>query len=356
MYESFHNIRIFLLIVGGLSQMFLPEVTMNGLAVEDSMTANGNLHSRVLRVILSSKLNDLQPSLSQIVSETVDLQVSTADESSNGWRKLQVFSMAKSVIAAANSLVFFGEDLSRKDDFVQAALDYPEDLLRTAEILRLLPSAIRSYVAPALMGQHKASTILVKYLIPAVEERQRQKAAEEITPNPPLDCIQFFVDASFQKDAWPAQKIVQVILGIWFASVHQPALSLIYALDDLCTFPDHAECLTQIIEQCLSHEDLDSLPLLDSFLKESARVHPSDSISVRRKVLEPYMFADGTTLLKGDVACVPLQAIMRDPALYPQSLQFDPYRFIGKSGSGDSARFTDATATYPLWGLGKRAW
>lgn len=330
---------------------------MNGLAVEDSMTANGKLHSRVLRIILSSHLGDLQPSLSQIVSKAVDSQVLVAPESSDGWRRLQVFSMAKSVITAANSLVFFGEDLSRKDEFVRAALDYPEDLLRTAEILRLLPSAFRSYIAPVLMGQHKASKILVKHLIPAVEERQRQKAAGETTTNPPLDCIQFFVDASFQNDAWSARKIVQVILGIWFASVHQPALSLVYALDDLCAFPDHAECLRQTIEYCLSHEeDLDRLPLLDSFLKESARVHPSDSISVRRKVLEPFMFADGTTLLKGDVACVPLQAIMRDPSLYPQSLQFDPYRFIDESGNGSRARFTDATATYPLWGLGKRTW
>jgi len=265
--------------------------------------------------------------------------------------------VAKNIIAAANSLVFFGEYLSGKDEFVQAALDYPEDLLRTAEVFRLLPSAIRPYIAPALMGQHKASTILVKHLIPVVEQRQRQKAAGETTSDPPLDCIQSFVDASFQKDAWSAHKIIQVVLGIWFASVHQPALSLVYALDDLCAFPDHAKCLRQTIEHCSSHdEDLDSLPLLDSFLKESARVHPSDSTSVGRKVLEPYMFADGTTLLKGDVACVPLQATMRDPLLYPQSLHFDPYRFIDESGRGSGARFTDATATYPLWGLGKRSW
>ena len=337
--------------------MFLPELTMNGLAVEDSMAANGNLHSRVLRVVLSSHLSDLQPSLYRNISETMDMQVSMAEDLSTDWKKLHIFSMAKGVIAAANSLVFFGEDASGNAEFVKAALDYPEDLLKSAEILRLLPSMVRPLVAPLLMGQHQASNILVRHLIPIVEERQRWKNSDAKSPNSPIDCIQFFVDASSRKDAWSAQKIVQVLLGIWFASVHQPALSLVYALDDLCAYPEYAECLRQAIEDCNSHGgDLDSLPLLDSFLKESARVHPSDSISVRRKVLEPYMFADGTTLLKGDVACVPLQAIMRDSSIYPESLKFDPYRFVDESGSENSAKFTDSTTKYPLWGLGKRAW
>ena len=337
--------------------MFLPELTMNGLAVEDSMVANGNLHSRVLRVMLSSHLGELQPSLRRNISKTLENQVSMAEESSSGWKRLPIFSMAKSVIASANSLVFFGEDLSKNHEFVKAALDYPEDLLRSAEILRLLPSALRPFIAPLLMGQHQASKILVRHLIPLVEERQRRKYSGDKIIEPPLDCIQFFVDASSRKDAWTPQKIVQVLLGIWFASVHQPALSLVYALDDQCALPEHAKSLREAVEDCDSHGgDLDKLSLLDSFLKESARVHPSDSISVRRKVLEPYMFADGTTLLKGDVACVPLQAIMRDSSLYPESLKFDLYRFVSESGNDNVARFTDSSASYPLWGLGKRAW
>ena len=337
--------------------MFLPEITMNGLAVEDSMTANGNLHSRVLRIMLPSHLNELQRPLSQTISKTTDSQIIRTTESIDEWQELKVFSMAKQIIAAANSLVFFGEDLCEIDEFVRAASDYPQDLLRTAEILRLLPSILRPYLAPLLMGQHKASTILAKHLIPVVEERQRQKALGETNPKAHHDCIQFFVDASYKNDTWSAKRIVQVILGIWFASVHQPALSLLYALDDLCTFPEHAKSLEREISNSIRYdEDLDALPLLDGFLKESARTNPSDSISVRRKVLDPYMFADGTTLLEGDVACVPLQAIMQGQSLYAQSLHFDPYRFLDRNKTRSKVRFTDATASYPLWGLGKRAW
>lgn len=208
------------------------------------------------------------------------------------------------------------------------------------------------------MRQHKASKVLVERLTPIVKRRLELKDFNSNLPSAkPVDCIEFFIDANSQKHTWSAQKMVQVIIGIWFASVHQPALSLIYALDDLCDYPEYVELLRKELETSSGIERaLDSLPLLDSFLKESARLHPSDSISVRRKVLQPHRFSDGTDLCVGDVACVPLQAIMRDPTTYADCTRFDAFRFVDGKGTGNLKRFTDTNPTYPLWGLGKRAW
>ena len=338
--------------------MFQPKYTMNGLEVEDRMTANGNLHSRVLRVVLRSHLEELQPLLDQIISNILISEISSAKELPGNWKQLQSFSMAKKVITAANSLVFFGEQLSREPEFLKAALDYPEDLLTTAELLRFIPSGLAPLAAPILMRQHRAAKVLVDHLTPVVEERLRQKKlGHDSSRIKPVDCIEFFIDANSHRDTWSAQKVVQVILGIWFASVHQPALSLVYALDDLCYHPEYIEPLRQEVETCYdANGDLDSLPILDSFLKESARLHPSDSISVRRKVLHPYTFSDGTHLSAGDIACVPLQAIMRDPANYPDSLRFDAFRFVDQRGTGNLTRFADTSSIFPLWGLGKRTW
>lgn len=338
--------------------MFQPKYTMNGLAVEDRMSANGNLHSRVLRVVLRSHLGHLQPSLYRVICNSSTHGFEAGRKLPNAWTELQSFSMAKEIIAAANSLVFFGETLSGDPQFVKAALDYPDDLFKTAEVLRLVPSVLAPIAAPILMRQHQASKVLVEHLEPVVEQRLEQSKSIDGFHGPkPLDCIQFFIDASLQKDTWSAHKIVQVILGIWFASVHQPALSLIYALDDLCTYPEYVDLLRKELSTCnVIEDDLDTLPLLDSFLKESARLHPSDSISVRRKVLQPYKFSDGTRLSVGDVACIPLQAIMRDPSSYPDSMRFNGFRFVDEQGTGSVKRFTDTSPTYPLWGLGKRSW
>lgn len=341
--------------------MFQPKYTMNGLEVEDGMKANGSVHSQALRVALTSHLNELQSSLDSILADTIAAELLVGSRLEGNWVELRSFSMAKKVIVAANSLAFFGKELSREPEFLKAALDYPEDLLRTAEILRLMPLALGPFAAPLLMRQYRASKVLVAYLLPLVEARLNQSRSQPPDlPHPKhVDCIQFFVNANSRKDNWSARKIVQVILGVWFASVHQPALSLVYAMDDLCNHPKYVSILrTELATHGDdgSGGDIESLPILDSFLKESARLHPSDSISVRRKVVRPWKFSDGTKLYEGDVACVPLQAIMRDPAIYPDGLTFDASRFLNERGTGNIGRFTDTNPTFPLWGLGKHAW
>lgn len=40
-------------------------------------------------------------------------------------------------------------------------------------------------------------------------------------------------------------------------------------------------------------QNIANLPLLNGSLKQSARLNPTDSISVRRKVLQPYIVQDG---------------------------------------------------------------
>ncbi|KAF7936355.1 uncharacterized protein EAE98_002574 [Botrytis deweyae] len=265
----------------------------------------------------------------------------------NIWTQLRSFTVAKKVTVAANSLIFFGEELSNNSEFLSAVLDYPEDLMITAEVLRFMPDSLAPLVAPVLMRNHKASKTLVDHLMLVVEDRPK-----------PVDCIEFFIDANSLKNEWSAQKIVQVIMGIWFAVVHQPALSIVYALEDLCEHPEYVGLLRVELAEMLSanEENLDSLPLLDSFLKESSRLHPSDSISVRRKVLQPFTFSDGTCLLPGDVACIPLQAIMRDSTYYSDSLTFNAFRFIDENRTKNLSKFIDTSSTYPLWGLGKHAW
>ena len=39
-----------------------------------------------------------------------------------------------------------------------------------------------------------------------------------------LDCLNWIVETMPRKDPWSSEKIVQVLLGLWFASVHQLAM------------------------------------------------------------------------------------------------------------------------------------
>ena len=55
-----------------------------------------------------------------------------------------------------------------------------------------------------------------------------------------------------------------------------------YTLYDLCAHPEYIEPLRlEVSEQFTKRDSLENMPLLDSFLKESSRLNPSDSSKSR---------------------------------------------------------------------------
>ena len=136
------------------------------------------------------------------------------------------------------------------------------------------------------------------------------------------------------------------------------------------------------------------LPLLDSFIKESARLTPVESskpavqsnktlsmlntdrvaviVSTRRHALQPFTLSDGTKLHVGDWACTPVRALMQNPEHYPKPLEFNGFRFVEQSILEQTAGATfdqvlqeepskltdtyDKNNSWHVWGTGRMAW
>ena len=79
-------------------------------------------------------------------------------------------------------------------------------------------------------------------------------------------------------------------------------------------------------------------------------------VSLRRKAIAPFTFSDGLSVGIGDVACIPMRAIMSDEHNYPNAAEFDGYRFIDESKTTQKAKLTDVDSKFPIWGFGRRAW
>lgn len=343
-----------------MKKLLQPQYTMGGLEVSDQMSANGSLHTRVLRVILRSHLQDLQGALQNTIADSFleEFHMGKVVSGPDGWRKLPSFSMAKNIIRTSNSTVFFGKHLSKNYEFLTAAMQYPDDVLFTSEVLRLTPGFLASTLAPLCMRQGRGQNLMVKYLTPLVQARMAEHLSGSEVKH--LDCIQWIIDTNPRKKPWSAEKIIQVLLGLWFASVHQLAISVVYALEDICSHPEYIEPLREEIRQHAdsdgSNANLEDMPLIDSFLKESARLRPSDSISLRRKALQPYTFSDGTHIAMGDVVCAPMRAMMLDEKNFTDSRIFNGFRFVDMDGCKSRSKLVDGDTKFLLWGLGKRAW
>lgn len=116
------------------------------------------------------------------------------------------------------------------------------------------------------------------------------------------------------------------------------------------------------------------MPLLDSFLKESARMNSVDAMSVRRTALRDFTFQDGTVVHKGNWVGVPQQAILLDSANFPHGQDFNGFRFVDpgmldrlseqgklnrdlcrvRQPEGPS-KFFDVSPNYHVWGLERMA-
>ncbi|KAK6223444.1 hypothetical protein LQW54_000562 [Pestalotiopsis sp. IQ-011] len=106
------------------------------------------------------------------------------------------------------------------------------------------------------------------------------------------------METSPRQKPWDAERIVYELMAIWFGSVHAMA-----------TYKDP---LRQ--ELVANYEEFEQtalgLPLLDSFIKESARLTPVESMSTRRSALRPFTLSDGTAVSAGEWICTPVRAIM----------------------------------------------
>lgn len=107
------------------------------------------------------------------------------------------------------------------------------------------------------------------------------------------------METSPRKNPWTAQRIVYELLAIWFGSVHamstvrrkacialsnrcskSASQTITFAIHDLCLHPEYVGPLRRELESPQYAEferTAQGLPLLDSFIKESARLTPLES-------------------------------------------------------------------------------
>lgn len=149
---------------------------------------------------------------------------------------------------------------------------------------------------------------------------------------------------------------------------------------NLCLYPEYIEPLLKEIRE-FTEKEFDNrnqeMPYLDSFLKETARLNlvttseimPSRYNSVApliskkfiivgipRKVMSPFTFSDGTYVPADNWICVPQQAPMTDPTIYPKPNTFDGFRFVVDETARSESRLTHSSWAFLFWGSVRQSW
>jgi len=153
------------------------------------------------------------------------------------------------------------------------------------------------------------------------------------------DGIQWLLDASGGRKTLQGVATDQLFLGI--ASVHTTAASALSTLYDLLDYPEYIPAILDEIYAALkdnpqwTKQSLAKLEKLDSFMKESQRMHPVGLVTVQRTAVKSYTFKDGLHLPENTQITFQNYELNHDPDLFPDPETFDGHRFLKLRQTGD---------------------
>lgn len=337
-----------------------PKHTMYGFEWKDQRGVEGTGFVRAIRTLLTARLPELLPRLSEVIQNQVSKESSYAKKTSDGFSRVPLFAAAKHIITRTNCAVFFPAELSAEEEFITAALDFPEDVFFAAEIVRILPSHIAPFLARLATKNHRSTKIMYDYLYPVVKKRMELSELHiDERGEEPNDGVQWLINTTPKREAWSTERLVGEIMAVWYGSLHTLAIASTYALVDLFSRPEYVEPLRkELLSPAFDSfkSTSEGLPVMDSFLKESARLSAFESTGIRRQALENFTFSDGLEVPKGSWVCVPHRAMMRDEQYFPHAQHFDGYRFLEKNATKEeeeAARLSTRTDAWMVWGAGR---
>ncbi|KAJ9573564.1 hypothetical protein L9F63_009049 [Diploptera punctata] len=134
---------------------------------------------------------------------------------------------------------------------------------------------------------------------------------------------------------WEDDDIIAQALQFYFAGFETVSTLLCFVSNQLAVYPDVQTRLQQEIDQTLqenegkiTYEAVNSMKYLDMVLSETLRMH-SPAAAIERKCVKTYTLPTepAYTLHPGDVICIPVHGLHRDPEYFQDPDKFYPERF-----------------------------
>jgi len=200
---------------------------------------------------------------------------------------------------------------------------------KTAFLLNLFPPFLRPVVNYFVNGMAQRYREGTRLLAPVIAARREEVKGG--TENPE-DFLTWIMDAAKGVDK-ETEAIVERMFGLNFAAIHTSSMGVTQALFDLAANPEYLKPLRDEVDEVTKRDGwsksaVDQMHKLDSFLKESQRLHPVGLLLMNRYVLEDYIFSDGTIVPAGTTIGISTASVHLDPAVFEDPLKFDGFRFI----------------------------
>lgn len=293
-----------------LPHKYLDEIRRLPVSQANAMQANlDNMQSKFTHLdvlnttrlfvnILKTKVNPQLSILIPTVRRELDAAFARelpASINEEEWTSVEAFETLHRIVGRISARIFGGKELRDDDNWLNTAQGYLNNIFRTAISIRLVPHGFKTLASWFLpcsweisWNFRKAKRILlpyIRYRKSIIAERACEIAQTRKQEFP--DVLQYLIEQAEGKDAEP-MSLAAMVLSLSLASNHTTAMALTEALYDLCAHPEYQSELRQEVQAAIDADGgwkkttLLKMRKLDSFIKESQRMHPPSLSIVTR--------------------------------------------------------------------------
>ncbi|KAL2263955.1 hypothetical protein VTK26DRAFT_3949 [Humicola hyalothermophila] len=324
-----------------------------------------DLIPHTIKTSLTPSLVRLNPSISEEVLDSLKQTLPPCDD----WTPVNINQKLLRIVALVSGRVFIGTELSRSEEYLDAAINYTIELMAARRAVDVMRPWLRPFLANRLPEVRRLNERIAqadRFLRPVVEARQAMPDSEK-----PDDLLQWIMDGQDKFKRYTSKELAHIQLEISFAAIHTTTLTATHVFYNLAAYPEYIPELRDEIRTVLaehggvfSSSALQAMKKLDSFLKETMRLNPPSVSSFQRKVRKTFTLSNGQVIPAGVVIEIPALSILTDPDVFENPEKFDPWRFArlrdrarveGEVEAAAQNQFVSVSANYLLFGYGRHA-
>ncbi|KAF7369896.1 hypothetical protein MSAN_00619100 [Mycena sanguinolenta] len=293
-------------------------------------------HIDIVRTKLTRNLGRCFPDIRDEVSCAFDELIAS---DGTDWKVVTALPMVTKVVARTLNHIFAGLPICRNEEYLDLAMQYTIDVVLRAQLISLLPFFLRPILGPLISSRNQSVRKGLKHLGPIIEYRiEQEKEHGSDWPGKPNDYLSWLLESVDINDERTAADIVSRILAMNMAGIHTTSsvtfFPIITSLFLLMLLYSYINALREEAEQVVEEHGwtkaaLNKMYKIDSFLRESQRMHDNGPLSMTRQILDPlgFKFSDGTIVPYGSIVNVTSRGEHFDKANYENPYVFDGYRF-----------------------------
>ena len=298
-----------------------------------------------------------------IASEAVFSIKTFFPQEADDWIQINAFQVVLNSVTQVSARLFVGEKLCRDPEWLKVAQKTAMAAFGTTFAISKWPAwthPITSQFLPEYqeLQKYRAKGISMLKKNAAANLEKGDKGQEE-------DYLYTWIAKKNPKwvNDFKAQADLQLELSV--AAIHTTTMALTHMLYDTAAHPEYIQILRDEIKAAsaqnggeYNRDCILKMIKVDSFMKESQRLHPPGFTSFQRIVLKTFTLSDGTVIPKGVMLNVDGWSRYRDAENWENPDQFDGLRFMRlreQSKDRGNHQYLSSNSDYVSWGQGKHA-